>query len=58
MHALFFFFFFLAVPFAETAANDDGNPLELEFVNVLYRHGDRTPIDPYPNDPFKDPSNW
>ncbi len=31
---------------------------DLKFVMVLYRHGDRTPIDMYPNDPYKDPSNW
>ena len=22
-------------------------------VHVLYRHGERTPVDPYPNDPYK-----
>ncbi len=40
--------------------NDSDNDKEgqLEFVMVLYRHGDRTPIDVYPNDPYKDPSNW
>ncbi|XP_058460878.1 prostatic acid phosphatase [Malaya genurostris] len=31
---------------------------ELIFAHVLYRHGDRTPVDPYPNDPWKDPSHW
>jgi len=30
----------------------------LETVVVLYRHGDRTPVDPYPTDPYKDRSNW
>nr|CAD7596616.1 unnamed protein product [Timema genevievae] len=30
----------------------------LIFVNVLYRHGDRTPLDPYPNDPFRNTSLW
>jgi len=32
--------------------------LTLETVVVLYRHGDRTPVDPYPLDPYKDRSNW
>lgn len=31
---------------------------QLLFAHVIYRHGDRTPIDPYPNDPWKDPSHW
>jgi len=30
----------------------------LETVVVLYRHGDRTPVQPYPLDPYKDRSNW
>ncbi|XP_071746219.1 prostatic acid phosphatase [Lepeophtheirus salmonis] len=30
----------------------------LKFVNVLYRHGDRTPVNFYPNDPYKNLSNW
>ncbi|XP_035741777.1 prostatic acid phosphatase-like isoform X1 [Vespa mandarinia] len=28
------------------------------FANVLYRHGDRTPIEPYPTDPYKNESLW
>lgn len=24
----------------------------------LFRHGDRTPIDPYPTDPYKGRQNW
>jgi len=31
---------------------------ELVFAHVVYRHGDRTPIDPYPNDPYRDPKFW
>lgn len=31
----------------------DPEVLKLSHVIVLYRHGDRTPVDPYPNDPFK-----
>ncbi|XP_012275172.1 prostatic acid phosphatase-like [Orussus abietinus] len=28
------------------------------FVNILFRHGDRTPVDPYPNDPYNNESLW
>ena len=38
-----------------SAADDD---LEVVFVTVIYRHGDRTPVDVYPTDPYKDRSNW
>ncbi|KAI5713220.1 hypothetical protein M8J76_003193 [Diaphorina citri] len=31
---------------------------ELVFVSLLYRHGDRTPINFYPNDPYKNASYW
>ncbi|XP_067619397.1 prostatic acid phosphatase [Eurosta solidaginis] len=31
---------------------------KLIFAHVLYRHGDRTPIEPYPTDPWKGRKNW
>ncbi|XP_068210170.1 prostatic acid phosphatase-like isoform X1 [Palaemon carinicauda] len=30
----------------------------LELVQLMYRHGDRAPIELYPNDPHQDPSIW
>ena len=35
-----------------------GDPLEVVLFTVIYRHGDRTPVDVYPTDPYKDRSNW
>ncbi|XP_023293172.2 prostatic acid phosphatase isoform X1 [Lucilia cuprina] len=45
---------------------DDGNSQatdvdlkgKLVFAHVIYRHGDRTPIDPYPTDPWRDVKQW
>ncbi|XP_076183776.1 prostatic acid phosphatase isoform X3 [Ptiloglossa arizonensis] len=28
------------------------------FANILYRHGDRTPVKSYPNDPYNNQSIW
>lgn len=30
----------------------------LKLVHLLYRHGDRMPINVFPTDPYKDPSDW
>uniref|UniRef100_A0A1I8NCK5 acid phosphatase n=1 Tax=Musca domestica TaxID=7370 RepID=A0A1I8NCK5_MUSDO len=31
---------------------------KLVFAHVIYRHGDRTPIEPYPTDPWRKPEFW
>ncbi|VVC90696.1 unnamed protein product [Leptidea sinapis] len=37
----------------------EGKPqLTLKYAAIIYRHGDRTPVDPYPTDPWKDQSLW
>ncbi|XP_034485610.1 prostatic acid phosphatase [Drosophila innubila] len=37
-------------------------PGELKFAHVIFRHGDRMPLDPYPTDPWNNrkywPANW
>lgn len=39
-------------------ANLEDSNTELVMVNVLYRHGDRTPVNPYPLDPYRNLSYW
>lgn len=42
-----------------SAANYHAEDLgRIIFANVLFRHGDRTPVDPYPNDPYRNESLW
>ncbi|ERE75346.1 prostatic acid phosphatase [Cricetulus griseus] len=36
---------------------DPGQAKELKFVTLVFRHGDRSPIDTFPNDPIKE-SSW
>ncbi|EDW58375.1 prostatic acid phosphatase isoform X1 [Drosophila virilis] len=33
-------------------------PGELKFVHVIFRHGDRMPVDPYPTDPWNNRKYW
>ncbi|GAB0094173.1 prostatic acid phosphatase [Sergentomyia squamirostris] len=42
-------------PQVEAAVEKTG---KLVFAHVMFRHGDRTPIDPYPNDPYRTPTAW
>lgn len=30
----------------------------IRYAALIFRHGDRTPVDPYPTDPWRDPSLW
>ncbi|KAI8430693.1 hypothetical protein MSG28_000883 [Choristoneura fumiferana] len=32
--------------------------LVLQYAAVIFRHGDRTPVEPYPTDPYKNESMW
>ncbi|KAJ6639919.1 Prostatic acid phosphatase [Pseudolycoriella hygida] len=38
--------------------NDDDSKGDLLFVQLIFRHGDRTPLRFYENDPWKDPKYW
>ncbi|XP_054734328.1 prostatic acid phosphatase [Anastrepha obliqua] len=46
--------------YSEPRQQTESNALKgkLVFAHVLYRHGDRTPIEPYPTDPWKKREFW
>ncbi|XP_068632862.1 prostatic acid phosphatase isoform X2 [Battus philenor] len=49
MFLFLFLFTFLTESFGE---------LTIKYAAVIYRHGERTPIDPYPTDPYRNESLW
>ncbi|XP_020798569.1 prostatic acid phosphatase isoform X2 [Drosophila serrata] len=58
-------FFGLGNALHQAYANVEGRPDllaklpgQLKFVHVIYRHGDRTPVDPYPTDPWNNLKFW
>lgn len=60
----FFIALLLLLPFycdGNQIVTDANNPElkgKLVFAHVLFRHGDRTPVEPYPSDPWGDASDW
>ncbi|XP_054268148.1 prostatic acid phosphatase-like [Macrosteles quadrilineatus] len=52
-------FVVFAVSLASSSAVENENePYKVVFVNVLHRHGARTPAYFYPNDPYQNASYW
>ncbi|XP_033336659.1 prostatic acid phosphatase [Megalopta genalis] len=48
----------LALSISNFSQAEDKDAGTIVFANILYRHGDRTPIRPYPNDPYNNESLW
>ncbi len=47
---------FFSIGFSVNAISEEN--CTLKFVTLLYRHGDRMPIEGYANDPYKNESSW
>ncbi|XP_055849783.1 prostatic acid phosphatase [Episyrphus balteatus] len=62
--SLFFIALIMVLPFyceGNQNVNDAKNPElkgKLVFAHILFRHGDRTPVEPYPSDPWSDVNDW
>lgn len=54
----FSIFCLLIIKFVYIGCDEIKGSSRLIFSHVIYRHGDRTPIDPYPNDPWGDLKYW
>jgi len=48
----------LPLPLLSQDAQPAPQPQGVRMVHAVFRHGDRTPIDPFPTDPYRDAALW